>query len=150
NEMQGNSDAALAFFLKPVATLEKDRATLRDERARGTFLEDRIGFYSAPILQLLDRRRFADAFELLERSRSRALADLLASRKLGLERPEEQKLYAESTVLRTQIADALGALFGLMGEPDAAKNAPKISCLQGQIRTLETQYQISIPRLTPK
>jgi CHAT domain-containing protein len=148
NEMQGNPDAALAFFLKAVESLERDRRALRDERSRGTFLEDRIGFYYAPIQQLLDRRRFAEAFELLERSRSRALADLLASRTLGLERPEERKLYGELTVLRTQIADAQGALFELMREPDVAKNAPKVSALQSQIRTLEAQHQNVIARMS--
>jgi len=147
NEMQGNHDAALALFLKAVDTLERDRRALRDERSRGTFLEDRIGFYYAPIQQLLDRRRYAEAFELLERSRSRVLADLLASRKLGLERPEEQKLYAEAVVLRTQIADAQGALFELMRDQDAAKRASKVPALQGQIRTLEAQYQGVVGRM---
>jgi CHAT domain-containing protein len=147
NELQGNNDAALAFFLKAVDTLERDRRTLRDERSRGTFLEDRIGFYYAPIQHFLDRRRYAEAFELLERSRSRTLADLLASRALGLERAEEQKLYAELTLLRTQIADAQGKLFELVSEPDAAKNAAKISALQGQIRTLETQHQNVLGRM---
>lgn len=148
NKMQGNNDAALSFFLKAVDTLERDRRTLRDERSRGTFLEDRINFYYAPVLQLLERRRYADAFELLERSRSRALADLLASRKLGLDRPEEQKLYAESTQVRTQIADMQGKLFELASQPDAPKNALQISSLQGQIRSLEAQYQAVISRMT--
>jgi CHAT domain-containing protein/tetratricopeptide (TPR) repeat protein len=147
NELQGNNDAALAFFLKAVDTLERDRRALRDERSRGTFLEDRIGFYYAPIQHFLDRRRYAEAFELLERSRSRALADLLASRTLGLERAEEQKLYAELTLLRTQIADAQSKLFELVSDPDAAKNAARISALQGQTRTIEAQHQHVLGRM---
>lgn len=147
NEMRGNNDAALAFFLKAVETLEGDRRSLRDERSRGTFLEDRIGFYYAAIQQLLERRRYAEAFELLERSRSRALADLLASRKLGLERPEEQKLYAESTALRAQIADGQSRLFELASQPDAAKNGSQMSGLQRQIRTLDAQYQQVVTRM---
>lgn len=145
NEGQGNNDAALSSYLKAVDALERDRRTLRDEQSRGTFLDDRIGMYYAPILQLLERRRHAEAVELLERSRSRALADLLASRKLGLERPEEQTLYTELTVLRTQIADTQSKLFEL--EPDAAKNASQIGALQGQIRTLEAQHQTVVSRM---
>jgi CHAT domain-containing protein/tetratricopeptide (TPR) repeat protein len=141
NEMRGNNDRALALFLKAVETLERDRRSLRDERSRGTFMEDRIGYYYAGIQQLLERRRYDEAFELLERSRSRALADLLASRKLGLARPEEQKLYAESTVLRTRIADTQSRLFELASAPDAAKNAARIGALQGEIRTLENQNE---------
>ncbi len=147
NELRGNNDAALAFFLKAVDTLEGDRRALRDERSRGTFLEDRINFYYAPIQQLLERRRYAEAFDLFERSRSRALADLLATRKLGLQRPEEQKLYAESTVLRTRIADAQGRLFEIASQPDAAKNASEMSALQNQIRTLEAQHQKVVSRM---
>jgi CHAT domain-containing protein/tetratricopeptide (TPR) repeat protein len=146
NEMQGNNDAALAFFLKAVESLEGDRRALRDERSRGTFLEDRIGFYYAPIQQLLERRRYADAFELLERSRSRALADLIASRNLGLDRPEEQKLYAELTVLRTQIADAQSKLFELVSSSDPAGNRSQINALQSQIRALEAQHQKVVSR----
>ena len=141
NEMQGNNDAALASFMRAVETLDRDRRALRDERSRGTFLEDRIGFYYAPILQFLERRRYAEAFELLERSRSRALADLLASRTPGLGRPEEQRLYAESNVLRTRIADTQSRLFELASQPDAAKNASRIGALQGEIRTFETRHK---------
>lgn len=141
NEYRGNNDAALGFYLKAVDVLERDRRALRDERSRGSFLEDRIGFYYAPVLQLLERRRYAEAFELLERSRSRAMADLLASRSLGLARPEEQKLYAESVALRTRIGASQGELFELAAAPDAAKNGPRIAALQGQIRAMESDQQ---------
>jgi len=141
NEMRGNNDAALGFYLKAVDTLERDRRALRDERSRGSFLEDRIGFYYAPVQQLLERRRYAEAFELLERSRSRAMADLLASRNLGLARPEEQKLYAESIALRTRIAASQSELFELAAAPDAAKNGQRLAALQGQIRTMESDQQ---------
>lgn len=141
NEMQGNNDAALAQYLKAVDTLERDRRALRDERSRGTFLEDRIGFYYAPVQQLLERRRYADAFELLERSRSRAMADMLASRKVALARPEEQKLFAETVALRARIAASQSELFELAAAPDPAKHGPRMATLQSQIRTLEADQQ---------
>ena len=141
NEMQGNNDAALAQYLKAVETLERDRRALRDERSRGTFLEDRIGFYYAPVQQLLERRRYPEAFELLERSRSRAMADMLASRKVALARPEEQKLYAEAVALRARIASSQSELFELAAAPDPAKQGPRMATLQSQIRTLEAEQQ---------
>jgi CHAT domain-containing protein len=134
--MRGNNDAALAEFLKAVDALERDRRTLRGERSRGTFLEDRINFYYAPVQQLLERRRYDQAFELVERSRSRALADLLASRAPGLQNPEEQKAYAELMVLRAKIANAQGALFE---RPDDGKQAAKSQAIQKQLRALEAQ-----------
>ena len=141
SEMRGDNDAALGFYLKAVDSLERDRRALRDERSRGTFLEDRIGFYYAPVQQYLERRRYAEAFEFAERSRSRAMADLLASRNLGLARPEEQKLYAESVALRTRIAVSQGELFELAAAPDVAKHGQRIAALQGQIRTMESDQQ---------
>ena len=147
SEFKGDQDAALTSYLKALETLETDRRTLRDERSRGTFLDDRVGFYYAAVRQLLERRRYADAFIVLERSRSRALADLLASRAPGLSRPEEQKLYAESELLRTRIANLQSRLFEMAGEPGAAKQADKLTALQAQIRTLEGQYQTVAVRM---
>ena len=147
SQAQGNHDAALVSFLKAVDTLEGDRRALRDERSRGTFLEDRINFYYAPIQQLLERRCYDESFLLFERSRSRAFADLLASRRLDLDRPEEQKLYAESTVLRTRIADAQSRLFEIASQSDAVKNAAQTTNLQAQIRSLEGQHRQVVSRM---
>jgi CHAT domain-containing protein len=145
NEMRGNNDAALASFLKGVNVLDADRRALRDERSRGTMLSSRIDVYYAAVQQLLERRRYAEAFEIVERSRSRALADLLASRKLTLAGAAEQQLYAESTVLRSRIADAQSRLFELASQPDA--KPPQLTALQDQIRTLDTQYQAVAARM---
>jgi CHAT domain-containing protein len=154
SEMRGDNDAALAAYLKAVDTLERDRRTLHDERSRGTFAEDRIGFYYAAIQQQLERGRNAEAFDLVERSRSRALADLLASRRPGFARPEEEKLYGDAAVLRTAIADAQDKAFELASQPDASRNAARLTTLQNQIRALEDQYRgvtsrmaIEAPRL---
>jgi len=146
-EMQGNNDLALGHYLKSIDALERDRRSLRDEAGRGTFAADRINFYYAAVLQLLDRRRFADAFVTFERARSRALADLLASRKLALARPEEQRLYADSALIRSQIADAQSRLLELASEPDASKNATRLTSLNGQIRALEEQYRQASSRI---
>lgn len=140
-EMQGNNDAALTFYVKAIDALERDRRSLQDERGRGSYAGDRINFYYAAILQQLDRRRYADAFETMERSRSRALADLIASRKLGLARPAEQRLYAESALIRSQIADAENKVLELVSVADASKNATQLSDLNARIRALEGQYQ---------
>ena len=108
SEAAGKDDAALDFYLKAVDGLEADRRALRDDRARGTVLEGRMDYYHSAVRLLLVHKRYADAFQMFERARSRALSDLLATRQPGLARPLEQKLFAESAVLRTQIADAQG------------------------------------------
>ena len=140
NEMRGNNDAALANYLKAVDALERDRRSLRDDRSRGAFLEDRIGIYYAPVQQLLERRRYDEAFELFERARSRALSDLLASRAPGLERPQEQELFRQLMVLRTRIAEAQSRLFDVAGDTDRANDA-QLASIRQQIGALETQHE---------
>jgi hypothetical protein len=69
NELQGNQDAALAKYLRAIELVDRDRRSLRDDRSRGTYLEDRINFYYAAVQQLLERRRHDEAFEVFERAR---------------------------------------------------------------------------------
>ena len=140
NQMEGKHDAALEEYLKAVDTLEHDRRGLNDERSRGTFLDDRIEFYYAAVQQLLERRRYAQAFELLERSRSRVMADLLASRKLLFARPDEEKLFAETVALRARIGALQTELFRLAAA-DATKHGQRMAVLQNQIRVLESEEQ---------
>jgi len=47
------------------------------------------------MLQLLDRRRYSEAFDLMERSRSRVMSDLLATNSLALSSSQERSLYGE-------------------------------------------------------
>ena len=139
NELRGNQDAALSLFLKAIDLLERDRRSLRDDKSRGTVLEDRIGYFYAAVRQLLEHRRYDEAFEMFERARSRGLSDLLASRTPGLERPQEQQLFTQLMVLRTRIGDAQSRLFALAGDADRANDA-QLSAIDKQIRTLEGQY----------
>jgi len=140
NEMQGNHDAALASYLKAVDLLDGDRRKLRDDRSRGTLLENRIGVYYAAAQQLLERRRYADAFEIVERSRSRALADLLATRGLTVGGGAQQQLFSDAMVVRSRLADAQGRLFEATSAPEGTRPAA-IAALQAEVRTLESQQQ---------
>jgi CHAT domain-containing protein/tetratricopeptide (TPR) repeat protein len=147
--MGGDTEAALRSYLKAIDSLEHDRRSLHDEQSRGTFAEDRINFYYDAVLQLLERRRYPDAFEVFEKSRSRALVDLLATRQPGLSRPQEQKLYAEAAVLRTRVADLQGRLFELESGPSAGQPSVQLAtALQNQIRNAEAQYQDAVSRMS--
>lgn len=145
-QAQGNHDAALQSFLQAVELLERDRGKLRDERDRGAFLEDKVHIYYAAILQLLQHHRQAEAFELLERSRSRVMADLLASRPLGLVRPEERRLYGEVVNLKSRIAALQSKLPALTSQanPQAQQDAAPITA---EIRQLEGDYQALVARI---
>jgi CHAT domain-containing protein len=146
NEMQGNQDAALASYMRAIDLLEHDRRSLRDDRSRGSFVEDRINFYYAAIQQFLERRRHDEAFEVFERARSRTLSDLLASRPLGLQRAEDQELFTQLMVLRAKIAEAQGRLFAIAGDGDRANDA-LLTAIDAQIRGLEAQQDSLTARI---
>jgi CHAT domain-containing protein len=146
-EGQGQDDAALAAFLKAVELLEANRSTLPDEKSRGTFLEDKINFYYKPILHLLDRRRLGDAFELLERSRSRAMADLLASNPPSLRQSKDRDLYAKLRTLEVNIALREQELFIDRAKPDPARLAARIAGNEQEIQRLEAEHRRLLARI---
>ena len=102
--VSGDNDAALTLYLKAVALLEVDRSKLDDEKSRGTFMEDKIEIYYAPIMQLLEHHRYAEAFDLMEQSRSRVMSDLLASKQPEFSNAKDRSLYDEAFHIRTNIS----------------------------------------------
>ena len=139
-EIKGNDDAALAAFQQANDLLEKDRRKLGNEQARVAFMEDKIPCFYRPALILLEHKRYPEAFAIFERSRSRAMADLLASRPLSLATKQEQTLFSELQTLNTNIAAQQEKLFNLTGSENRDKNAKQIIELQGKITNLQTQY----------
>lgn len=148
---KGNRAEALSFFLKGVETLEQERGKLQDDAARGSFLEDKMSVYYEAIKELLDQGRQGEAFDLMERSRSRTMADLLASRQLNMENPREQQLYAESLSLRTALGAQQKKLFRMVssGSP-AGELEPihrEIAALEEAERKLGERISKDAPRL---
>ncbi len=143
-QAKGDHEAALALFLEAVKILERDRGQLRDERDRGTFFEDKVEIYHAAILELLERRRHAEAFELMERARARVMSDLLASRNIGLASAADRVLYAESLRLRSEIAARQGQLLTLATDTKAAARRTQVT---QETERLESRYSQLMSRL---
>ena len=140
-EMKGNEGEALAKYEQSVALLEKDRRKLRDEQARGAFLEDKINDYYRPAMILLSRKQYPQAFALLERARSRAMADLLATRSLDLETPRDSVLFSELQTLRASIAAKQEKLFNFISSESRDQHTKEIVGLENEISGLQQQYQ---------
>ena len=113
SEMNGDGVAALDWYQRATTLLESDRRALHEERSRGSFLADKVDFYYTLMLNLLDRRRYEEAFTAMERSRSRVMSDLLASKELALSNPKQRMLYARLQELRAGIAQHQACLFSL-------------------------------------
>ena len=152
-EIKGDTAAALAKYKQGVDLLDKDRRKLRDEQARGAFMENKIDCYYRPARLLLDQKRYPEAFAFFERSRSRAMADTLASRPLSLGAEKERTLFAQLETLKVTIAAQQKKVFNLAGSPDRDQHTKEIGQLEGQIAGLQQQYQeldTRIAREAPK
>ena len=97
-ELLDEPDAALDYYLRAVKLLDSDSGSLQAEKSVGTFLEDKIQIYYKPMLHLLQRKRYAEAFDLMENSRTRSMAELL--RQNFKARPQDQRLYADYLMAR--------------------------------------------------
>jgi CHAT domain-containing protein/tetratricopeptide (TPR) repeat protein len=149
--LNGDHDAALASYLQAIKLLERDRRSLRDEASRTALLEDKSQIYVEAIQELLERRRYGEAFDLMERSRARAMSDILAARPLNLAAPTEQKLYAESMRVRVDTASAQRKLARLINEGAPGEQmAPldaEVARLEQEARALDARMARAAPRL---
>jgi CHAT domain-containing protein len=151
-EWEGNDDGAFRNYLQAVKLLESDRRKVGDVEGSLSFMSDRIEIYYAAALQYLDRKQYPQAFELIERSRARAMAEMLASRQLSFRTPELQDLFSQSVALRAQIGKAQNSLFDALGsiqvDNDRVKDLQaKVDALQAQSRALESKIQQQAPKL---
>ncbi len=92
---RGDLDRARLHFAGSIALVEKMRASLKIERIRSGFLDDKYALYSDMIHLLLERGEVVDAFAYSERSRAREFLDLLSNRRIAVGRPTARELLAE-------------------------------------------------------
>ena len=137
---QGQVEAALKSFLKAAELLESDLQKLSDESGRSAFVEDKMELFYFPILLLLQLRRYSEAFELMERSRSRALADLLQSQEIKLAQPGDRAIYSEIVNLNSQISRLRKDLLNRRAVGAGEQDTVKIAAEEKEIRRLEGDY----------
>jgi CHAT domain-containing protein len=140
-EMKGDNDAALTAFRRADDLLERDRRKLSDEQARGAFMDDKLDCYYRPALMLLSRKQYPEAFSIFERSRSRVMADLLASGPLTMGSDKERDLFSQLQILRTTIAAQQEKLFDLTSGQERDKKTKQIMELQSKISALQQQFE---------
>jgi CHAT domain-containing protein len=141
---RGQVEASVKSFLKAVERLEADRRRLNDELGRSAFFIDKMLVFYDPILLLSQLNRHAEAFELMERSRSRLLADLLHTQDLNLAQPSDRTSYAESVKLRSRISQLQKDVLMRSAE---RQNVEQIAGTKKEIERLEGEYQDLISKV---
>ena len=139
-EMKGANDASLRAYAHGADLLEQDRRKLTDEHARSNLLNDKLTCFYRPALLYLDKKQFAEAFALFERSRSRAMADMLSGQKLNLRDEHERALYANLQSMQSSISAKQRNLFALTSDSKRQEHIAQISELESQIDGLQKQY----------
>ncbi len=80
-EHEGKLDEAIGFYRRAIEIIEQQRSTINTEINKIGFVTDKQTVYSRLVAVALKAGRQTDAFEAAERSKSRALVDLLAAKR---------------------------------------------------------------------
>jgi tetratricopeptide (TPR) repeat protein len=78
--LEGNREKALELFETAAEIIEKQRSTINTEASKIGFVGDKQKVYYHIVKNLFEEGRYEKAFEFIERSKARALVDLLASK----------------------------------------------------------------------
>jgi CHAT domain-containing protein len=79
-EKEDKLKEAIEFYEKAVEMIEQQRSTINNEASKIGFVGDKQAVYHSLIKSLYTDHQYEKAFEYVERSKSRALIDLLASK----------------------------------------------------------------------
>jgi CHAT domain-containing protein len=139
--LQNEKKEALAAHLNAVELLEADRRKLRDETGSRAVLDDRISFYYEPINYFLEQRRYEQAFNLMERCRSRAMTDLIMGGKLALQQSGGGSLFARLQETRSQIGSLQDKLFRTRAGPAREQDQVAIHEWESEIARLQQVYR---------
>ncbi len=95
-------ETAISYFKRAVEAFESIRSRLKLEEDRSSFFENKLWVYKSLIILLVDLGNDPEAFNYLERAKSRALVDLLANR-VRLQKEGNIRNYEEERKLQMKI-----------------------------------------------
>ena len=81
SQAEGNASAAIVFYRQAVDVIENQRSSINTEASKIGFVGDKQAVYGRLIAVLIEQGRAVEAFDYVERSKSRALVDMLAAKK---------------------------------------------------------------------
>ena len=79
-EREGDTKQAIEFYKQSIDVIEFQRSTINTEASKIGFVGDKQAVYQRLIATLFADGQYAVAFEYIERSKARALVDMLASK----------------------------------------------------------------------
>lgn len=136
-EKNGQTGEAAGLFRQAVDMIELQRSTISSEASKIGFVGDKQAVYHDLVKVLFADGQYEKAFEYVERSKSRALVDLLAAKKdFAAKGGDESEIH---TVLAQQLTAESQAM-----NPDVVSDGPQTRSIQ--IKTKE-YLQTKAPEL---
>ena len=157
-EKEGRRGEAIRFYEKAVEVIEQQRATISVEAGKIGFVGDKQAVYARLITLLVEDGQQAKAFEYVERSKSRALVDLLAGKKdfvvreTGREEQVRQALAAadrseaELLALDKNLNKSRTRGIAIRAKEDLQKEAPELASLVSVAATPASEIRSFLAR----
>ncbi|MDZ7266013.1 MAG: CHAT domain-containing protein [candidate division KSB1 bacterium] len=134
--------AALAFYQRAIAGLERQSARIKVEEFRSGFIDDKSEIYEEAVLLLLGMKREAEALQFAERAKSRSFADLLANSAGDWQAGAGEEFLARRTKLLDQISFTHARISALQQNPssDDPRERATLAALQDSLAGLQKAY----------
>ncbi|MFQ5855938.1 MAG: CHAT domain-containing protein [Anaerolineae bacterium] len=124
HQEMGESESALDHYSQAISLVEGLRAGISSEEARAGFFATIVDTYANTVLLCLEAGRQAQAFDYVERARSRAFLDVLVTGSPALSREMEAETMTLAEVQAALPADALLVEYFTTGLVEAPAGRP--------------------------
>lgn len=146
-EAEGNRGEAIDFYRQTVDIIEMQRSTINTEASKIGFVGDKQTVYSRLIGALFADGRYAAAFDYVERSKSRALVDLLATKQdFSVKAGDERQV--RDLLETSQKAETVVIAQDMAPEKSKTRSVMITSRQQLQDRSPELASLVSVTSLT--
>jgi len=138
---QGEYDSAIVYFQKSIDIFERSRSKIESAELRAAYTETVSERYEAIICLLMDMGRPQEAFEYLERSKSKALQAALAERyEIEVGKGELREKIKESKNLAKQVETLETQLLSERVKPDSLRNKTRLESLSQLLAQTKAEY----------
>lgn len=120
---EGDTATAIENLKKAIEIIEQQRSSIDSEAGRIGFVGDKQAVYQQLVGNLFSQQRYAEAFEYVERSKSRALVDMLAKQK-DFAAPAVDEAKVRDLLARADQAETDAVSFA-PAQPEGASAAPR-------------------------
>ena len=121
-EYSGQLKEAKYYISEAIKTIESIRERIAIDEYKRSYMEDKLSVYHYMISLLLRLEEYEEAFNYLERSKSRSLLDMLGNR-LSLKKGKDKELSHEEMRLQKKINELLEKIQKEYSQPKEKKRA---------------------------